>query len=476
MHPGGGAQALCPSSVAVAAAKTGDSHHVPQSKPTDALSGLYPTTANGLPVAWSQVRIPGPPPVFALTTEEQEHPDPATRYRRRLIQAIEASGARFGLIDKASPHALYDLMVSALHQPPQPAPTGSSALGGQLLWRSAASFVQFVSRSDVMRGFDLDGGRLHIALNCDPGTQDRESCQANKQLHIHLLYWRREELAALSGAGTLGEIEDLRLRRQSLDPLAFVGAHLIRDALGDLPLGIHGAELLPVDDQAVIEGRQPLGCLLRLPGWGVLDDPAFEALVRHIHQRLEQAGAQVLAAFTGETAPPPPWRRHSLLPRPQIRENLRRLSWSEPSRAGLAHLAERLRDLRPALADRFRRGAPGRRKHHMSLNLPCYSLNLYAPFSNTRGRTVRDAETLYLILQTKLFSAIGGAGLVGLGRVPSVRILRGIGSFEPESWHRRARFQRAFAGYNTGRLAGTTGLEFGPVRRFADLEQGWREA
>ncbi len=476
MHPGGGAQALCPSSAAAAAAKTGDSHQVPQSKPTDALSGLYPTTASGLPVAWSQIRIPGPPPVFALTAEEQEHPDPATRYRRRLIQSIEADGARFALVDKASPHALYDLMVSAMHQPPQPAPVDAPPVAGQLLWRSAASFAAFVSEPEMMREFDLGGGRMHIALNCDPGTQDRESCQANKQLHIHLLYWRPEELAALSRAGTLGEIEDVRLRRQSLDPLAFVGAHLIRDALGDLPLGIPGAELLPIDDQAVIEGSRPMGCLLRLPGWGALDDPAFEALVRGIHQRLEQAGAQVLAAFTGETVPPPPWRRHPLLPRARIRENLRHLSWSEPSRTGLAHLAERLRDLRPALADRFRRGASGVRKHHMSLNLPCYSLNLYAPFSNNRGQPLRDAETLYLILQTKLFSAIGGAGLVGLGRVPSVRILRGIGSFEPESWHQRARFQRAFAEYNTERLAGTAGLEFGPVRRFADLEQGWREA
>lgn len=80
-----------------------------------------------------------------------------------------------------------------------------------------------------------------------------------------------------------------------------------------------------------------------------------------------------------------------------------------------------------------------------------------------------------MILQTKLFSGIGGAGLLSLEGIPSVRILRGKGAFTLEQWHHRARFQRDFALYNTQRLADMEGIEPHPVRRFVDTTQGWME-
>lgn len=441
----------------------------------DALSGLYPPRIRDMPVVWHRMRIQGPPPGFALTDREQTHADPAVRYERRTIQLLSADDDRLALVDKASPHALHDLMVTGLASPPHPGPGDVPPLIGRILWRTASSFVRFVSRSKVLQDFALEGGRLQLALNCDPNTLDRESCQADKQFHLHLLYWTRPELAPLAKPQHLDSIGDPMLRRQALDPLAFLGARLIHECLADLPLADCGASLLPLHEDEALAGQYPLGCLIRIPGWSLLDHPAFESLVRGIDRRIGATAAELLAAFTGRKEPPTSWHRHPLLPRRQIQANLEGQPWSDQVRSGLGLLAERLRDLPPALAQRLGRGPAARRKHHMTLNQPCYSLNLCAPATNLATRPLEKAPEVWLIAQTKLFSGIGGAGLLSLEGVPSVRILRGKGAFSLEQWHRRARFQREFALYNSERLADTERMELDPVRQFVDTDHGWVE-
>jgi len=444
-------------------------------KTEDGLRALYPRRVREMPIAWHHMKIPGPPLDFALTDREREHPDPAVCYGRRTIQLLGAADDRLALVDKASPHALRDLMVSGLASPPHPSPGEVAPLIGQLLWRTASGFVRFVSQPAVQRKFSLEGGRLQLALNCDPNTLDRESCQANKQFHLHLLYWSSPELNPLAQPECFAEINDPMLRRQALDPLAFLGARLIHEGLTDLPLAACGAELLPWNENDAIAGRTPLGCLIRIPGWDLLDDPAFESLVRGIDQRITTMAADLLAAFTGRRDPPPPWDRHRLLPQRQIQANLEQQAWSHQVRSGLRQLAEHLRDLQPSFSERLRRGRASRRKHHLSLNQPCYSLNVCAPAPNSVERPLDGAPEVWLILQAKLFSGIGGAGLPSLAGIPSVRIVRGEGTFSAEQWHYRARFQRDFALYNEKRLAGMEDVDLQPVRRFADTSRGWVE-
>lgn len=441
----------------------------------DSLSALHMARVEEMPVAWHHVRIPGPPADFALTAREREHPDPTTRYGRRTIQTLSAGGDRLALVDKASPHALHDLMISGLATPPHPSPQDVTAMVGQALWKTASSFVRFVSQPSVQRAFGLEGGRLHLALNCDPHTLDRESCQANKQFHLHLLYWARSELDALARPERVGGIADPRLRRQALDPLTFLGAHLIHECLEDVPLRACGASLAPFCEHDAVAGRAPLGCLIHLPGWDLLDDPAFEVLVRDIHRRIEAAATDILAAFTGRRKPPAPWHRHQLLPPGEIRANLDRFPCSEQVRAGLGLLALHLRDLTPALSARLRREPAGLRRHHMTLNQPCYSLNLQAPFAGSTARPIDKAGNVWLTIQTKIFSGIGGAGLLSLEGIPSVRIVRGEGTFSPEQWHHRALFQRDFALYNGSRLSRVPGIRLDPIRRFADTARGWMD-
>ena len=114
----------------------------------------------------------------------------------------------------------------------------------------------------------------------------------------------------------------------------------------------------------------------------------------------------------------------------------------------------------------------------MTLNLPCYAMNLSASRSNAVAAPLIEADGVDLILQAKLFSGIGGAGLLGLSGIPSVRVVRGQGRFSAADWRRRAAFQRAFALHNRDALRGRGGVMNGgghgsAVRRFVDVERCW---
>jgi hypothetical protein len=453
---------------------------VPDLAATDPFAALYPPGVEALRVAWHHLRVPGPPPGYGLAGDELDHPDPRRRFARRCIQhlACGAPGSEGGetlaLIDKASPHSLFDLMLSEVSAPSKSTAADVSRMTGLTLWRTGLNFVHFCEQA--AEEFGLAGGELQLALNCDPNTWDRESVQAAKQFHLHLLYWPVTALAPLARAQTLGEIADRALRRQALDPLSFLGARLVTETLEGRGPGPAGLTVRAVDDEAVLAGRRPIGAVLELPSWDALASPDFEDLVRHIHRRLAWLAARLLESFTGHRDPPPTWHRHPLLPIGTIEPRIATLPFSDAAKAGLLGLARVLRGLDPRTARRLARVTPPRRMGLMTLNQPCYALNLRA--ATTRGPANPGETGVHLIIQPKLFSGIGGAGLLALGGVPSVRVLRGHGTFSAADWEQRARFQRAFAAFNQGRLEPLPGVvgdapRPSAVRRFAGPTLGW---
>ncbi len=442
----------------------------------DPFSALIPGWAEQMPVAWRQLCIPGPPPAFELTPAEASAAEPMQRYHRRTIAMFDcgAAGAdRLALIDKASPHALYDLMLSEVSRGEKSTPVAVLPVTGRTLWCTGLAFVRFVSNPEVQQRFGLAGGRLHLALNCDPNTRDRESVQAAKQFHLHLLYWTAEELAALHRPDRLGTIADPRERRQYIDPLGFLGARIVAETISDLVSGIAGAVVLDSDTDAVCAGHRPLGCVIRLPGWQVLADPAFETLIRRLHRRMADTAAGLLAAFTGRSDPPRPWQRHALRAETEIAAAIDRLGLSATTSTGLRAVAAGLRDLSSRGAERLRRAAPAARKHCMTLNQPCYGINLYAPRCNSPDAPLSQSDEVYLIIQAKLFSGTGVAGLLALDGIPSVRIVRGLGTYSEADWRRRAALQQAFAEYQHAELAGCPGISRAPLRRLIDFGTGW---
>jgi len=447
----------------------------------DRLAALYPDDVDDLPVAWCQLRVAGPPAGYRLTPQERDSADLSERFRRRTIMAFDvqsngpAAGSqvdRLAFVDKAVPHSRYDLMCAEVSTAAKPTVRDIGRQTAAALWRSAYNFVSFVSRPESQRAYGLEGGQLHLALNCDPNTRDRESIQAGKQFHLHFLYWTQQELAALRDVAYDAGARSL-LQRRLLDPLAFVAPAMVVERLRTLDLENGAMALLPFHPADSIHGCKPMGCLIRVSEWAVLRSPEFVDTIDRIHHCIAATSAQLQQAFTGQAQPPKVWCRHALLPPAVIRDNIDRLGFSAATTAALHHLAGALRDVSPRLMDFMKRHGRARRRH-LALNNPCYALNLYAPAHNSFSVPLIDAPEVYLIIRVKLFSAIGGAGLLCLNEVPCVRIVREQGAFSERLWRQRARFQSDFVAYNYP-LIEKTGAASAPVYyRFGDFETGWQ--
>lgn len=453
---------------------------------SDPFAALFLPEVEQMPTAWRHLRVPGPPVAFRLRADEAQGA-PAQRFARRTIlawncappapdESSQESGLepdRLALIDKASPHAHFDLMLSEVSTQSKSTPDAVLPITGLMVWRSALEFVRFVSDPSVQQRFHLSGGRLALSFNCDAFTCDRESVQAAKQFHLHLLYWSATELNAIATPEPVSATSDPRERRQLLDPLSFLSGKLIAAALDGLDLSPLGGRIVTADPLVSARGERPGGCLIELPGWSVLDEPAFETLVRDIHRRLSALSSRLYQAITGQHQPPPPWQRHALRPAPERRAALQALGLSSELEASLAQLFSAVRDLRPLSAARLKRASPAARQHCMTLNQPCYGLNLYAPHTNTPEQPVIASRSMTLLLSAKLFSGIGCAGLLPLGTVPSVRVVRNAGEFSRSDWHRRAAWQQAFACRLHQRLTAQPNVNPEPVKRLRDLQLGW---
>jgi hypothetical protein len=212
---------------------------------------------------------------------------------------------------------------------------------------------------------------------------------------------------------------------------------------------------------------------VRLPGWEVLAETAFEDLIRRLHGRLMDTAAELRAAVTGASSVPAPWQRHPPRSGPAIAAALAELRLPPGLLAELGRLTDALRELPQPVLARLRRSTPALRKHLLTLNPPSYALNLFAPGRNRPEAPVAAAGHIYLSVQPKLFSGTGGAGLLALDGLASVRVCRGAGHFSEAEWRRRAAMQRAFALHNAERLRGLIGGGCGPVRRLVDFVQGW---
>lgn len=454
-----------------------------QSKPPNkpGLEGCYPASFEQLQTAWDAIHIPALPAAFALNQQERDSEQSQQRYRRRTIQSLSIASARqtdhIAFIDKALPHAQYELMAGDVGAQPRAtvADIGERAL--QALLSSCERFAAFVSRPDTIARYQLQGGLAHCALNCDPHTLDRESCQAVKHFHLHYIYWTGSELQALRQPTTpLFQTGSSQRRLRILDPLLGLGSQLLHQRLQQQTLCHPQAELLPLPASSTPPSLP--GCLIRLPGWHALNQTgsanlaALAALLRQIHHTIVDAGTELQRAYTDHSEPPPPWQRHPLLPADTIIGRLAALGYSSDATAQLIRLAEQLRTLHPATIQRLRQ-RPARRIRHLSLIPPAYAINLHTPRPNSIDTPLHHSDAITLIIQPKLFAAVGGAGSLPLAGIPSVHINRGQGHYSQQAWQQRNAFQREFLQFCQPQLARYSDTALPPVHQIHDFERGW---
>ncbi|MEQ8693804.1 MAG: hypothetical protein RIC85_00545 [Gammaproteobacteria bacterium] len=354
-----------------------------------------------------------------------------------LEKVTLASGDRLAFINKANPHALYDSMLIQTDDDVRSSTCSLGADQAIFAYRTAAEFVNIVSDPEVMDEFELSGGSLHIVSNVNPHTDDRENGMGySKRFHLHMNYWPKSQLKSLD-LRSMSEMAVSPDFERIFDPLLIVSESIIRDVVERHGL-FSGARVVESQSDPTL----PMGSIIAVPqGWENFRSPNFMGDLRRFEMALHREYWRIHEAFTGCTSPSEMWSRPELRPAAEIVEAISALELSTTSRISLTALAGRLRNLTPRLWRLFRKSAR-QRIRHLAMNGPNYSLGFYSKALNTPDNPLNNHDVLYLVTQAKLFSDVGGAGMIYLPQCSIVEIKRKSWPFSKTEVERRSAFQK----------------------------------
>ena len=385
------------------------------------LHELYPPQAVEFRVATHM-----PAPRFAVTPKVASATTASVRdvYGPRIAAEFRLGDSSVALVDKAFPHARFDLMLLAADQAVHSSAADLSPATTRFIFGAAAQFANFVSDPAVIDRHDLENGFLHVSYNFDRVTIDRENSMFfDKRFHLHLNYFPNRDLYP-EGVQRWGDLKDPGLARRMIDPAVYLAEEVLLDRLAATECSLPALEL---DRDRDIELGLPPGLKIRLPRWQALSEAVVQDWFATFHTLAQSTYDALLVCFTGGADVPKPWTRRRLLPVDEIERNVAAVPWlRDPTRQRLLGLARVLRQVTESDVARFR-ADENARVRWMSLAGLDYSVSIASAQRNTRVNPATAHDDVYVIWQAKLFGDIGGAGLPPIDGLVAVMLDRASG-------------------------------------------------
>ncbi|MFF2619041.1 hypothetical protein [Kitasatospora sp. NPDC058046] len=406
--------------------------------PDDPFAPLYPAAAERMAVA-TRMLVPRRPRPIASRGNTGSFEDFYAPECRLAEFTVTGTDDRIAVIDKAFPHARYDFMYVVANDDIRCAPDELADSTLATMLDAVPEFVRFVTEPGVRHRYGLEGSTLTFGFNHDRDTVDRDNGQFyEKRFHLHFNCWAARDLVGIRSI-RFGDVADPRTKRTMLDPISFLGPSVLYEALrqqfpGEGP---HGARTLEPDPERDAVLGLPLGLKLELPGWDYLATADCRRLIQDLHVTAERTYRDLHLAFTGAEPPARAWYRSPLLPPAAVAARLAALPYLSPAtRDLLAVLRAALRDAEPADMSALRRDHDLAATRLALAGLD-YHLGVYSPAPVGRG-TPDGPTPIYLYLQFKLLSRIGGGPAVGGAAAVQVDRAGGPAFTEQESLDRRS--------------------------------------
>ncbi|WP_159393960.1 hypothetical protein [Streptomyces sp. NRRL F-5755] len=317
----------------------------------------------------------------------------------------------YALTDKASPHAVHELMMISAGRSRRPGLDDHSAAFGRALGVVAGAFALHCADNDLSPA---------LSWSYDPHTLDRPSIQGEKRFHAHLIGRTPAEQAAVAQqAVPAADLDPLR-RRRIVEEASVLGALLTADCVDPDALRV----LRPV--AALSSPASTCAAVFGVPGgWGALADPGVHEDLVYVHRKLRRAYEEISRACLTGTAGP--WRRPAV---DADRVQDVRLPLSPRSRSALGHYLSALRpDLTP-------QGPATAQRARIIHTYPLAWLAYAVTITEFQG-------SLAVYVRVNVFSDLGGAGVTIMdGTV--VKIRKGVGALRPAEIDARACFQNQY--------------------------------
>ncbi|MBI5456580.1 hypothetical protein HY969_02470 [Candidatus Kaiserbacteria bacterium] len=351
---------------------------------------------------------------------QDEYEDFLGMSRPFLLQEVAAKDTEpVFLMDKLTPHSLYEVMIMSASVERKSSILDHDAATRRLIFNLMSKFPEYAHSRGLYP---------YLAFNYDPLTQDRESGQAEKRFHAHLIGRTSDELAEITEhQQPLGKISPM-VRRRLVDETSILGSLIAFDYFKETPF--RTIEIAPPLQQK----NGPLLEFVLKKGWDDLSTREFEADFCQIHSGLEKLYELLVSGVAeGQSGE---WKRPQLrlatdLP---LEQSLREMKWLSPeSRSAFLHFVKHLKSSILEKTHLFRN--PKYRNittHVYPLAGLCYSVGF-----------CEDNSHVKMVIKPQIFSDFGGAGLEKLNGIIT-RIRRGVGTFDDKEMAERKKFQSGF--------------------------------
>lgn len=363
-------------------------------------------------------------------------------YRPDFFGTVGAIGDRLSLCNKRPPHSITDVMLIQSDDDIRSRFQDLSEAQKVAALRTARAFETFTA--DQVASGKLGPGMVHISYNVSPDTRDRENSMGyTKRFHMHLNYWPHDTVQNLT-VMPVGRMPRHK-RRDFLDPFTQLAAEVLSEQTAVRGWFPDGTVLDP-GAEATLRRAMPPAFTVQFPSWNFLTSDVFRQQLTAMQLYIDSRYRDIQEAFTGIRSPAAEWRRHHVLDAATVKGNLRALGFDSVTDAKLSKLAEIVRSIDDRTCEYLRKKARFR-TDTMLMNGPNYSVGFFSEIGSNEHPARTERPSVWMMVQFKLLSSLGSAGLFPSVKAPIVRISRNAEPISAADRARRSEFQRDFASW-----------------------------
>jgi hypothetical protein len=362
-------------------------------------------------------------------------------------EATLLDDSKFWYCNKSTPHAKLDMMLVQSDDDIRVSIDELSQMQACYMLARCYDFVRYISDNKTAQKFGTWNSHVHFAYNTDRETIDRESTMATKRAHVHMSCIDLYSIENLTGSKTqfFNEIDSFH-RRRVIDVLTPIGAKLIKFLVEENNLFRYHTARTSVEFADIGYSLPPGFLILLKNGWDTLCDVSLVHDLRYLHCLLQKCYDMITTAIVEVSTVREPWIRPTLKPLKDRLIAIENLGFPKDIVKDLAVLVGHLKNSSPRLVSRFQ-SHYRTRVSHMPLAGLSYATSFFALSSNKQDSPLIGSDQVFCNIQLKLFSDIGGAGLICCSEHQLIELARKQGLYTPREQLDRMQFQLEFMHY-----------------------------
>ncbi len=356
--------------------------------------------------------------------------------REQKIKSLDGEDF-ISLSPKLKPHSDYEMMLQSTDSIVKSPITSLTDDAIRYIFSVAYDYIEFLSDNQIIKKFGLEEGYPYLVFNYDEFTTDRHSGMSKKPFHLHLNSWKKDTIDRIT------EIDKSKVSpyyyESVVDPIFDISQTLARDALKSRELSKY------LEEVKVFCGNQEIGysSVYRIKGgWKTLLSDEFPQIMKLIHINLEERYKQILECFSGKNTIPELYTRHLLLSNDEIKYNIDYSKFPDTTKDSLYKLMKKVDSITPEQFNKLCESTD-LRDTLIPLRWLAYSIGIFSNSVITLDNSHIDKE-VYMNVTPRLFTKIGGASIMNFPDYSLVKIDRGMGNIDKDTFEQHVEFQKEF--------------------------------